>query len=207
MFKYYDVHTHINYEPLVQQADQIAKACLDKEILFNNIGTNLITSKIAIEQANKYENVYACIGIHPNDVNDLDVDKTSTQLENMIKNNKKIIAIGETGLDYHYANFDKSKQIDFFMEHIKLARKYNLPLMVHVRDAHEDAYKILHEYAKDMKVIIHCFSGDQALAKKYTSLGFYLSIPGIITFKNAELLRQAIKSIPLNLLLTETDAP
>jgi TatD DNase family protein len=207
MFKYYDVHTHINYEPLVQQADQIAKTCLEQGIMFNNIGTNITSSLIAIEQANKYDNVYAFVGIHPNDTNDLDVDVISVQLENMIKNNKKIIGVGETGLDYHYANFDRSKQIAFFIAHIKLARKYDLPLMVHVRDAHDDVYKILYEYAKGMRVVIHCFSGDEAIAKAYTNLGFYLSIPGIITFKNANALRQAIKVVPTSLLLAETDAP
>jgi TatD DNase family protein len=207
MFKYYDVHTHINYDPLISQADSIAKSCLEKGIVFNNIGTNLVTSQLAIEQANKYENVYACIGIHPNDVNDLDFDSTFSKLEMMIRNNKKIVSIGETGLDYHYQPFDKSKQTVFFIGHIKLARKYNLPLMVHIRDAHDDAYHILKEYATNMKVIIHCFSGDSVLAKKYTDLGFYLSIPGVITFKNANELRQAIKVTPLNLLLSETDAP
>jgi TatD DNase family protein len=207
MFKYYDIHTHINYDPLVKQADSIAASCLKKDIIFNNIGTNLISSQLAIEQANKYENVYACVGIHPNDVNNLDSSSSFAKLETLIKSNKKIVGIGETGLDYHYQTFDKNKQRVFFIKHIKLARKYNLPLMVHIRDAHVDAYNILKEHASNMKVIIHCFSGNDILAKKYTDLGFYISIPGVITFKNANELRQAIKTIPLNLLLSETDAP
>jgi TatD DNase family protein len=205
--KYYDVHTHINYEPLVHKAKEIVTSCQTKGIILNNIGTNLINSQLAINQANEYENVYACIGIHPSDVMGLELNSTIAALEKMLKSSHKIVGIGETGLDYHYEPYDKMKQISFFIEQIVLARKYKLSLMVHVRDAHDDAYRILKEHAQGMNVIIHCFNGNATLAKKYADLGFYISIPGVVTFKNAKDLRNAITVIPLDHLLSETDAP
>jgi TatD DNase family protein len=119
----------------------------------------------------------------------------------------KIVAIGETGLDYHYSDTNKEQQKLFFIKHIEIAKEFNLPLMVHVRDAHDDAIDVLTKYATGIKVIIHCYSGDRELVEKYTRLGFYISIPGIITFRNALLLKDAIKAIPPQLLLSETDAP
>jgi TatD DNase family protein len=143
--KYFDVHTHTNFHPLSSQAKEIADEALTKEIYFVDIGTNVDTSAIAIKHASESINVYATVGIHPNDLTNTDVGIAFEQIESLLIENKKIVAIGETGLDYHYENFDKNLQSSVFMRHIELAKKYQLPLMVHVRDAHADVLQILKE--------------------------------------------------------------
>ncbi|MDR3330000.1 MAG: TatD family hydrolase [Mycoplasmataceae bacterium] len=207
--KYFDVHTHTNYSPLDTQAKEISIECAEKNIFYVDIGTNVDTSSIAIKHAQEFPNVYACVGLHPNDIEKIDLAIAMDEIESLLLEyrTKKIVAIGETGLDYHYENFDKDAQEAVFIKHIELAKKYKLPLMVHIRDAHEDAIKILKAHAKGLKVIIHCFTGNSSLVKRYVELDYYISINGVITFNSAIDLREAIKEIPMNRLLSETDAP
>ncbi|GHU47464.1 deoxyribonuclease [Bacilli bacterium] len=207
--KYFDVHTHTNMEPLLSTADVIAKNCNDLNISYVDIGIDILTSRISIEHAKKHKNVYACVGIHPNDVSSMHLQSAFSELEALLKDAKinKIVAIGETGLDYHTPGYDMIKQQEFFIRHIELARQYNLPLMVHVRDAHEDTLKILEQYGRNLKVIIHCYSGNLTQTHKYINLGVWFSIPGVITFKNAGELRKIVQIIPVDKLLSETDAP
>jgi TatD DNase family protein len=169
MNKYFDIHTHTNMQPLESDFSQIADKCKQLKISYVDVGSNLDNSLVAIEHANKKNNVYACIGIHPEDTKNIDITLAIKNLEDMlIKNSKKrVVAIGETGLDYHYQNYDKKVQTDSFLAHINLAKKYHLSLMVHVRDAYDDCLKILKEYAKDLKVIIHCFTPTIKIAKEY----------------------------------------
>lgn len=110
-------------------------------------------------------------------------------------------------MDYHYPNHNKEIQREVFLAHIKLAHKYSLPLMVHVRDAHEDVLKILRKFARNLHVIIHCFSSNRTIARKYLNLGCYFSFNGIITFDKVDDIKQAIKIIPLKKIFSETDAP
>lgn len=208
--KYYDCHTHLNYEPLSNNADNIAFNCKDKNIILNNVGTNLKTSLEAITLSKKHDNVFAIVGIHPNDVKIDKIENVIEQMHEWLKNKNinKIVAIGETGLDYHHPNYDKQTQHQYLLEHIKLAKQYHLPLMVHVRDAHEDMIKCLKLHkTESLTVIIHCYADNCEIVKQYIALGCYISIPGIITFKNANALKQSIHCIPLNRLLSETDAP
>jgi TatD DNase family protein len=205
--KYFDVHTHTNYSPLDGQATEIANECKKLNISYIDIGTDVNSSALAVKHANESENVYACVGIHPNDIDKIDINVAMNEIEILLRENKDIVAVGETGLDYHYENYDKNEQKLIFIEHIKLAHKYKLPLMVHIRDAHEDALSILEEYAEDLKVIIHCFTGNVELVEKYVKLNFYISINGVITFNSAKDLKESIKKIPLDHLLSETDAP
>jgi TatD DNase family protein len=196
-------------EPLLPLADDIAKKCSDLNISYVDIGIDIATSKISIQHAKQHKNVYACVGIHPSDVVSLDMSSVFNELKQLLEHAKenKIVAIGETGLDYHTLGYDKNKQQLFFIEHIKLAKQYNLPLMVHVRDAHEDTINILKQHAQNVKTIIHCYSGDMTQTKKYINLNVWFSIPGVITFKNAIELREVVKIIPIDKLLSETDAP
>jgi TatD DNase family protein len=207
--KYYDTHTHLNHEPLSKNADQIANVCDHKNILLNNIGTNLQTSLQAIELAQKHKNVYATIGIHPCDISNYSLDEITDKFKGLLKiKNNKIVAIGETGLDYHYAGYDKQKQFLFLETHLKIAIEFNLPLIIHVRDAHEDMINFLQNHkTSQLDVVIHCYTSDEIIVKRYIEMGCYISIPGVITFKNAKLIENAIKFIPLDHLLCETDAP
>lgn len=201
----YDVHTHTNMDPMINEVDRIVNDCAYKNIAFNVIGTNLKDSIIAVEQAKKYPNVYATIGIHPSDVKDLnDIEK----LEQLyIANKDVIVAIGEIGLDYHEEHFDKDQQKLFFKKQLELAEKLNLPVCIHVRDAEEDCLQILKQFKNPKKIWIHCFAKGLELAKRYINLGYMISIPGIITFKNAKEINEAILSLPLDRIMVETDGP
>jgi TatD DNase family protein len=205
--KYFDVHTHTNYSPLDSQAAEIANECKKLNISYIDIGTDVNSSLLAIKHAQEFDNVFACVGIHPNDVHKIEIDIAMNEIETLLQENENIVAIGETGLDYHYEGYNEAQQKQVFIEHINLAHKYKLPLMVHVRDAHEDTIKILQEHANGLKVIIHCFSGNIELVNQYIKLGYYISINGIVTFNSAKHLKESIKVVPLDHLLSETDAP
>jgi TatD DNase family protein len=205
--KYFDVHTHTNYTPLDGQSKEIADECKNLNISYIDIGTDVNTSALAVKHSLESTNVYACIGIHPNDTDKIDIDIALAEINSLLNEHKTIVGVGETGLDYHYLDHNKEQQKQVFIQHIALAHKYQLPLMVHVRDAHDDVLEILQAHAKGLKIIIHCFTGNVELVKKYVDLGCYISINGVITFKSTKDLRDAIKEIPLNLLLSETDAP
>lgn len=202
----YDVHTHTNMDPMMQELDNVVSICKDRNIIYNCVGTNVQDSQIAIDQAKKYPGtIYATVGIHPDNCNELsDIDK----IEQLYLNNKDVVvAIGEIGLDYHYEHYDKEKQKLFFTKLLELANKYDLPVCIHVRQAEEDCLEILKKAKNPKKIWIHCFAGDTNLVKKYVDLGYMISIPGIITFKNAKQLQESIKHIPLDRLMVETDGP
>lgn len=202
----YDVHTHTNMDPMIKDLDNIVSICKDRNIIWNAVGTNVEDSKIAVEQAKKYKGqIFATVGIHPDNCKDLsDIDK----LEQLYLQNKDVVvAWGEIGLDYHYEHYDKEKQILFFKKQLEVVNKYNLPVCIHVRDAEDDCFEILKMVKNPNKVWIHCFAKDTAWAKKYIDAGFMISIPGIITFKNAKALHESIKVIPLDRMMVETDGP
>lgn len=206
--KIFDTHTHTNIEPLVNNFEEIYLQAQKENVFFNVVGTTIQDSMIAIEQAQN-EGVYCSVGIHPNDVCDYEIGSAIEQLNALIvQNRRKIIALGEFGLDYHYEGFSKEVQFDFFIKQLELAKKHDLTLMLHIRDAHEDAIALLKKYkTKQMRVIIHCFSDQQRYAEEYVKMGCYISISGVITFKKSNELRSIAKAIPLELMLTETDAP
>lgn len=202
----YDVHTHTNMDPMIQNLDNIVDICKNKNIVWNAVGTNVEDSKIAVEQAKKYRGqIFATVGIHPDNCNDLkDIEK----LEQLYLQNKDVVvAWGEIGLDYHYEKFDKEKQILFFKKQLEIVNKYDLPVCIHVRDAEDDCFEILKMIKNPSKVWIHCFAKGPDWAKKYVDAQYMISVPGIITFKNAKSLHESIKTIPLDRLMVETDGP
>lgn len=202
----YDNHTHTNISPLVESIDEIVNTCRTKHIIYNCVGTNLKDSIIACQQAKKYSDTIRCmVGIHPDECNDLNDIHAIEKL--YLQNKEHIVAIGEIGLDYYGINKDKEKQKHFFKLLIELANKYALPMCIHVRDAELDCLELLQNVKYPNKVCIHCFTGDKWLAKKYIERGYVISVSGIVTFKNALLLHEAIKYIPLDKMLVETDGP
>lgn len=210
--KYYDTHAHINIEPLDIEVDSIINELKSNQTIINCIGVDIETSLSSIELSKKYKNtIFACVGIHP--IDGLKYkgkeNKTIEYLEKIIKENlNNIVCIGEIGLDYFHLNNDQEKKFQkhIFKKQIELAIKYNLPINIHNRNSSEDLLKILDEYNLD-KVMIHCFSMDKIWAKKFIDKGYILSIPGIVTFKNAKDLHEAIKEIPINKIVAETDSP
>lgn len=211
--KYFDTHTHTNYEPLKSQLNEIISVLEEKDMGINIVGCDIDSSYLATQQAKQNHLLYCSIAIHPESAHKVtNLDKTMNELEEMYLNNKsKVVCIGECGLDYSYefvTNETKNKQKELFLAHIKLAHKYNLPIMMHIRDAHIDASAIIKEHLHlNLTWIVHCFSSNIEDAQRYVDMGCYVSIPGIVTFKNAQYLRDALKIIPINRLLTETDAP
>ena len=151
----------------------------------------------------KYKNVFMTIGFHPDEVDNVNEDDINW-LEKLIKDNNKIIGIGEIGLDYYWVKDNKEKQIELFEKQLKLAEKLNVPVVIHTRDATDDTLKILKKYK--LKGIIHCFTGSIETAKEYIKLGFNIGIGGVITFKNTNL-KDTIKEIPIDKITLETDSP
>lgn len=167
-------------------------------------GTDKKDNIDSIELSKKYNNIFLTLGYHPEYINEIK-EEDYCLIENQITENiDKVLAIGEIGLDYHYDNENKDKQKAMFIRQIDIAKQYNLPVVIHSRDATEDTYNILME--KKVKGIIHCFSGSLEMAKKYIDLGFLLGIGGVVTFKNSNL-KEVIKNISLENIVLETDSP
>lgn len=220
-----DTHCHLNIitkdnfdQPLTPKDIDIAKQIIDQANDYGiniilNVGTSLIESINCIDLAKKFPSVYAAIGIHPNDLNDnwlSDINKLKSLLEkNMSNNNElKIKAIGECGLDYHYPDYDIKKQKQGFIAQVELALEYDLPLVIHTRDAQEGVLSILEDYKNhNLRGTIHCFSEDYNFAKRALDLGFVLGIGGTITYPKNNILREVVKSVGLEHIILETDAP
>lgn len=151
----------------------------------------------------KYKNLYACIGYHP-EVSNRIVEKDYETLEEMVKNNSKIVAIGEIGLDYYWNKDNKDKQREVFCKQLEIAEKLKLPVVIHSRDSINETYEILKKYK--VSGVIHCFSGSLEMAKKFISLGFLLGIGGVVTFKNSKLF-EVIEKLELTNIVLETDSP
>lgn len=172
------------------------------------IGINLESSLAACEYAKKHGNVYAAVGIHPNDTSKASKDDMG-RIGEIARINEKVVAIGETGLDFYRESSQPETQMKFFLEHIKIAEKTGLTLVIHSRKANQEVLEILSlENLQSIRsVVMHCFSGDERLLEECVSRSFYISFAGPITFKNAEKARETAKKTPLHLLLCETDAP
>jgi len=202
-----DSHCHLDHEPLFKNIKKVIDN--SKKIGVEKILTISTTN-------NSYKNVkkiveldpiiFGSIGIHPHEteMDNMDIDFITDQF----KNNKKIIGIGETGLDYYYENSNKYKQIESFKIHIEASIKCNCPLIVHSRSAETDTWKILNEYSKyNPKILMHCFTGSKKFADKLLELNSFFSASGIITFKNSEELQGTFEKIPNEKILIETDSP
>ena len=197
-----DTHCHM-YTSEYKEAEDVIKKCNDNNIKIILNGIDTASNLEVLSLANKYDNVYAAIG-YDHSVVDKITEKDLQLLEEQL-NNKKVVAIGEIGLDYYWVKDNKDKQKELFIKQIELAEKYNLPIIVHSRDAVQDVYDILKNY--NVKGSIHCFSGSTEMAKEFIKLGFYIGIDGPITFKNNKKQREMIKEIDINHILVETDSP
>ena len=204
-----DSHCHLDYEKLYSQLDDVVNRAIKNDVkILLTICTTLESFKKIELIINKYNNIYGTFGIHPHETNNYK-EISSEIIINYKNRNKKIIGIGETGLDYFYNHSDKLIQKKIFIEHILAADKLNIPLIVHSRNAELDTFEILKKYMKNkkLKVIIHCFTGNRNFAEKLIKIGCFISVSGIITFNNSKELSDAISSVPVDKLLVETDSP
>lgn len=206
---YFDIHSHVESEKFDNDRGEVISRMKDESVFTITIGTDLENSKKAVAVADKYENVFASIGLHPTDT---DEDFNEEDYIELVKN-PKVVSIGECGLEFFRpedkTEESKQRQIDIFKKQIDFAVKYDKPLMIHCREAHLEVLDILNqkkiEYSEKLRGNIHFFSGDVGLAKKYIELGFTISFTGVITFANQY--DEIIKQIPLDKIMSETDAP
>ena len=196
-----DTHFHLE---LTDDIPSILKRAEDNNVSnFIISGCDMKGIEEGLEIINKYHNIYLTIGLHPDEVKDFN-QNTIPYLEKLIKENKKIIGIGEIGLDYYHNKENKEEQKSLFKAQLDLASKLDLPVVIHTRDAFQDTYDILKDYK--LKGTIHCFSGPLENAKKYLKLGYLLGIGGVSTYKNTNL-KETLKDIPLESIVLETDSP
>ncbi len=203
-----DSHCHLDYEPMFSNLNEVVERA--KKIGVKFMLTISVTDKkynVILDIINKYSIVYGTYGIHPHEAKKHNELTKDTIIKN-IKKSKKIIGIGETGLDFYYNHSDKNDQVKLFEEHIKASIESNLPLIVHSRNAEELTLSLLKKYSKNnLKILMHCFTGSKEFAEKLLELNAYFSASGIVTFKKSGDLKDTFKSIPLKNILVETDAP
>lgn len=169
-----------------------------------NPGCNVKDSKLAVKLAKEFDNFYAQVGIHPEEVSRM--GESDLEIIEKLAQNPKVVAIGEIGLDYYWRDDNKDEQKEVFIKQLEMARRLDLPVVVHTRGVGEDAYEILKDFT-DLKVQIHCFSEGLDLLDKYMDLGFYISIGGVVTFSNGENEKLAASHVDINRLMLETDSP
>lgn len=202
-----DTHTHLDDARYNDDREAVIARAREAGVeAFVTIGCDLATSHAAVRLAGQHSFVYASIGVHPHEVKHIG-DGWYDEFRRLARN-KKVVAYGEIGLDYHYNHSSPKEQRERFREQIQLARELALPVIIHTREAQEDTIAILkEEQASAIGGVFHCFSGDARLAKEALELGFYLSFSGILTFQNATMLREIATTVPLDRLLIETDCP
>ncbi len=200
-----DSHCHLNYKGLVENLNMVLEAAHRKNVRrFLAINTRLAEFEEVHAIAKAFEDVFCTVGIHPHEA-----ENETADLDKLISLSayEKVVGIGETGLDYYYERASKAPQKANFRTHIEAAAETGLPLIVHSREAEADTHALLSERAGEVSGVMHCFTASVDLAKKALDLGFYVSFSGIITFKNAENVREAAKIVPDGRILVETDAP
>lgn len=198
----FDTHAHYDDEVFQDNFDNLISSLKQSGVGgIITCGCNKESSLKAIELAEKYDIVYAAVGIHPGNID----DGTTIDDIKALLNHKKCVAIGEIGLDYYWRQDNKQQQIDLFKAQLQLANQFDLPVLVHDRDAHADTLEILRQYKP--KGVIHAFSGSVEMAREIIKIGMYLGVGGVLTFKNAKALPSVVCDTPIDRLLLETDAP
>ena len=204
----FDTHCHLNSEELYERLEEVLESAkkvgVDKFLV---VGWNKESSFKAVEIAHRYEGIYAAIGFHPTDIDDVsDEDYHETMA---LVNDPKVVAIGEIGLDYHWVKdpAQREKQKEWFIKQINFANEHKKPISIHNREAFEDCLKILKEHRPMFSGVMHCYSGSVELLKDVLDLGLYIGLDGPLTFTNAKTPKEVCEEIPLNRLLVETDSP
>ena len=201
-----DTHCHLDFPDYNDDRDDVLKAARDAGIAkMVNIGCDLKSSQASVDLADRYPQIYAAIGFHPHDAKSYD-DQMEKQLRAMA-NNFKVVAIGEVGLDFYRDRSPRDVQREVFVRQMRLARELGLPLVIHIRDAYEEAIDMLiAEKAYEGNVVLHCFSGTVKDAERALDYGMYLSFGGVLTFSNSRL-PELVRNVPLDQIILETDAP
>jgi TatD DNase family protein len=202
-----DSHAHLEMPDFRRDLEEVIQRAEEAGVKYIfTVGTEKKDWKRAIEIAQSHPFIYAILGVHPHNAREID-DHTYETLKGLCQN-ERVRAFGEIGLDFYRNLSPREMQLTRFREQIALARELGLPIVIHDRDAHQETLEVLKlEKAEALGGIIHCFSGDYEMAKECIDMGFYISVPGSITYKNAESFREIVRKLPLGSLLVETDAP
>ena len=204
-----DSHCHLEYEPIISNLSKVVKRAFECDVRYLlSISTTDDSFLRILEIIEKYKNVYGTYGIHPHETKNYK-NLNKEEIIKKISLSKKVIGIGETGLDFYYEHSDPETQKNIFIQHIKAAQTLDLPLIVHTRSAEKDTYQILknEKKNKDFKILIHCFTGSKEFAHKLIDLDCYISASGVVTFKNSKELADTFLSLPNDRILVETDSP
>ena len=202
-----DTHCHLTFGQLADDVNAVVERSIAAGVTsWITVGTDPGHNTKAIELAYKYDNMFATVGVHPHDAKE--VTGQAIRHLHALAQNKKVVAIGETGLDFHYDHSPRDKQAEVFRSHLQLAGELGLPVIIHSRQAFDQTMEILQQSGPDLqKVVFHCFSGSPEQARVVLDAGYYMSFTGVVTFKNAARTRLAAELVPLDRLMLETDCP
>ncbi len=202
----FDSHAHYDSKQFEEDRDQLLNSMQE-----NGIGT-IVNSAAdwdsvteVVELAEKYPFIYAAVGLHPDEVGDLNEERFAYLKMQCQK--EKVVAVGEIGLDYYWDNESHDVQKKWFIRQLELARELDLPVIIHSRDAAADTLEIMQKYAQGLRGVIHCFSYSKELAREYVKMRFHIGVGGVVTFKNGKKLKEIVEEIPLERILLETDCP
>ena len=209
MVKIFETHAHFDDDAFDDDRVELLNSFKDNGIYAAvNIGANLASSKIGDQYTKEYDFMYATVGVHPSDIREMEDCDGIEILRDLATNNKKIVAIGEIGLDYHYEDTDKVLQHKWFVKQLQLAKDLKLPVVIHSRDAAKDTIDIMQaEKAEELGGVIHCYSYTKESARTFLDMDYFFGIGGVITFSNAKKLKEAVEYIPLDKIVLETDSP
>ncbi len=205
----FDTHCHL-YDEKYLSNDEVIKSCLEQGVNLMMIpGDNIKNSYKAISLASKFNEVYAAVGIHPEEIDETTLKEGLLEIRKLVSLSNKVKAIGEIGLDKHWIKDEVTiaKQKEYFIAQIELANELHLPIIVHARDADGDTFDILRKYKPLYGCVLHCFSGSVELMKEYVKMGFYIGIDGPVTYKNSVTPKEVARLVPLENMLIETDSP
>lgn len=206
-FQIIDTHAHYDDESFNNDRDEVFRELKENGVIgVMNCASSYESLKLTDKLSKNYDFIFAALGIHPENSDELS-DNTLEEIRGYIKKNNKVLAIGEIGLDYYWdENPSREIQIEAFKKQMRLARELDLPVVIHDRDAHKDTLEVIKQFP-EVNGIIHCFSGSVEFAKECIKLGYYIGFTGVVTFKNAKKVLEVVKEIPLDRILVETDCP
>ncbi|RGU91661.1 TatD family deoxyribonuclease [Clostridium sp. AF15-17LB] len=202
----FDTHAHYDDEQFDADREELLRSMQTGGVgTIVNISASCDSCRTVVELAGRYPFMYASVGIHPDHVGGLD-EEAFSKMEELL-DNRKVVAVGEIGLDYYWDNESHDLQRKWFIRQLELARRHNLPVVIHSRDAAADTLEVMKEHAQGLKGVIHCFSYSRELAREYVKMGFYIGVGGVVTFKNAKKLKEVVEETPLTSIVLETDCP
>lgn len=202
----FDTHAHYDDKQFNDDREELLHSMADNGVgTIVNVSASYNSCKRIADMVQDYPFMYAAVGVHPDNVGDLD-DESFARMKELFTRDK-VVAVGEIGLDYYWDNESHDLQKKWFIRQLELARQLNLPVLIHSREAAGDTIEIMKKYAQGLKGIIHCYSYSKEMAKEYVKMGFYIGVGGVVTFKNARKLKETVEELPLTSIVLETDCP